>query len=105
MDPQVDQSLSLRLLNSGKSRHEHALVVSAIREALTPLCDVLDVPDSPSIIKLRNLQHLWTGVTGTLRHGLGLFDVARRLHPTPAVAGAPAHAACDWLKQEGLLSA
>ncbi|HFD79740.1 MAG TPA: isochorismate synthase [Gammaproteobacteria bacterium] len=98
-DPRHDHSLGLRLLNSRKARHEHALVVEAIRDTLTPLCTRLEVPKNPGIERLRNLQHLKTTLRGTLRPGTGLLEVAHRLHPTPAVAGTPTAAACDWLQR------
>ena len=93
-----DLQLTLRLLNCRKAQHEHALVVDSIRSALTPLCDELAPPAAPSVIKLRNLQHLWTGIRGTLQPGVSLLDAARRLQPTSAVAGTPTEMACRWLQ-------
>ncbi len=52
---------------------------------------------TPSLMKLRGLQHLWTPVTGTLRPGFGLLEAIDRLHPTPAVLGFPKIAARNWL--------
>ena len=93
-----DRKLALRLLNSRKTQHEHALVVASIHAALRPLCRGLTLPDTPAVVKLHHLQHLWTGIKGRLRSDVGLLDVARRLHPTPAVAGAPTDTACQWLR-------
>lgn len=98
-DPHQDQSLALRLLNSHKTRYEHALVVDAIENALRPLCNELDAGAEPAVVKLRNLQHLWTGIKGRLREGVTLLQAAQQLHPTPAVAGTPRDAACQWLAQ------
>lgn len=97
-DSRQDRQLTLRLLNCCKAQHEHALVVDSIRSALTPLCDELAPPAAPDVIKLRNLQHLWTGIRGTLQPGVSLLDAARRLQPTPAVAGTPTEMACRWLQ-------
>jgi menaquinone-specific isochorismate synthase len=33
--------------------------------------------------------------------GVGVFDLVARLHPTPAVGGAPTAAALDWLTRHG----
>jgi isochorismate synthase len=93
-----DRKLALRLLNSSKTQREHALVVASIQAALEPLCRELALPDTPAVVKLHNLQHLWTGITGRLRSGVSLLDAARRLHPTPAVAGTPTDRACQWLR-------
>ena len=90
--------MTLRLLNCRKAQHEHSLVVDSIQSALAPLCRELALPDTPAVVKLRNLQHLWTGIKGTLRSGVSLLDAARRLHPTPAVAGTPTATACRWLQ-------
>ncbi|WJW75974.1 isochorismate synthase [Thiohalobacter sp. IOR34] len=99
IDPHHDRLLALRLRNSKKARHEHALVVTAIRRSLEPLCETVDASGEPEVVRLRNLQHLWTGIRGRLRPGIGLLDAAARLHPTPAVAGTPTTAACDWLRR------
>jgi menaquinone-specific isochorismate synthase len=92
-DPAVDERMAAGLLESAKDRHEHRVVVDAVADALREVCDSLDVPDGPSIVSLRNVVHLGTLVSGTLRSGgdgvpdaLGLVA---RLHPTPAVAGVP----------------
>lgn len=84
-----DPFLAGRLMCSAKDRHEHQLVVGWIADALGALCDDLDVPSEPRRMVLGQLQHLWTPISGTLRPGADLLQAARRLHPTPAVAGLP----------------
>jgi isochorismate synthase len=85
------------LLDDPKERHEHALVVEAIREALDPLCARLNIPERPSIDRLTTITHLRTPIRGTLATPVHLLRLARRLHPTPAVCGAPRTAALDAL--------
>ncbi|WP_303907911.1 isochorismate synthase [Thiohalomonas denitrificans] len=92
-----DRELGEALLASTKARHEHALVAEAVREALAPLCHRFTMQAIPELIKLRNLQHLRTPVSGDLRRGTTLLDVAKRLHPTPAVGGVPQADALCWL--------
>ncbi|MDQ5941557.1 MAG: menaquinone-specific isochorismate synthase [Pseudomonadota bacterium] len=84
-----------------KNTHEQQLVVDAIRQALAPLCSSLQLPPEPQVLQLRHLQHLWTPVSGEVHAGVGLFDLIARLHPTPAVGGWPAAAACEWLRRHG----
>ncbi|MFA7293379.1 MAG: isochorismate synthase [Rhodocyclaceae bacterium] len=84
-----------------KNTHEQQLVVEAIRQALAPLCARLQLPPEPQVLQLRDLQHLWTPVSGEVRAGIGLFDLIARLHPTPAVGGWPSAAACEWLRRNG----
>jgi menaquinone-specific isochorismate synthase len=88
-DPEADERLCNELLGSAKNRHEHRVVVAEVAAALEPLCDSLDVPDTPSIVPLRNVSHLGTLIEGTLRDHRSAFELAALLHPTPAVAGRP----------------
>lgn len=85
----ADRALARELWDSEKERTEHALVATAIREALAPLCDELDVPPTPMIMRMANIQHLYTPITGRLRNALDVMDVVQALHPTPAVGGWP----------------
>ena len=84
-----DAREAARLLASEKDREEHAVVVDMLRTSLRPITDALAIADAPSVLPLRHVQHLVTPVSGTLREDAGLLDVAGRLHPTPAVGGAP----------------
>jgi menaquinone-specific isochorismate synthase len=96
--PDEDARATARLLASPKERLEHALVVDSIAGDLREICDEVRHAPTPSLMKLRGLQHLWTPVTGTLRPGFGLLEAIDRLHPTPAVLGFPKIAARNWLK-------
>lgn len=82
-----------------KNTHEQQLVVEAIRQALSPLCIALEIPPAPVVLQLRDLQHLWTPISGKVRTGVGLFDLIARMHPTPAVGGWPTAAASEWLRR------
>jgi len=104
-DPEEDARLGRALRESKKEQAEHAVVVRALREALTPVCTELAVDESPALRRLANVQHLHSRALGWLRPGLAfpLLDLAARLHPTPAVAGSPREAARVWLRRhEGL---
>jgi menaquinone-specific isochorismate synthase len=48
-------------------------------------------------MQLHNAQHLWSPVSGRLRDATDLFDLAERLHPTPATNGKPQLEARAWL--------
>jgi isochorismate synthase len=84
-----DRRLARDLVESKKEQAEHEIVVRAIREALAPRCRALDVPVSPRLVRLSNIQHLHTPVTGTLRAPEPLLSLVGALHPTPAVGGYP----------------
>lgn len=88
-DEAEDAELARRLLASEKDREEHAIVVAAIREWLTPVADTLEVAPHPGVMTLRFVQHLVTEISGTLPARQGILALAERLHPTPAVGGDP----------------
>ncbi len=94
-----DRLLGELLLASAKDRHEHEVVVRTVVEALGPLCDQLEVGTTPSLLKLGNVQHLVTPVTGHLCSVCTLLDVVERLHPTPAVGGRPREAALALIRE------
>ncbi len=98
--PEVDAALARDLVESKKEQVEHAVVVRAIRDALTPHCRRLDVPESPTLLALESIQHLETRITGTLAENRHILELAADLHPTPAVGGAPREAALAWLHEK-----
>ena len=102
-DPEADARHGQRLLESKKEQAEHAIVVRALRNALEPCCDELSVPESPQLLRLGEIQHLETAIRGTLRDEQSILELVGRLHPTPAVGGAPRAAANEWIaEREGL---
>jgi isochorismate synthase len=96
-NPEEDAQRALELIESKKEQSEHAVVVRELREALAPLCSELRAPEAPELLRLESLQHLETPISGTLARETHLLDLASRLHPTSAVAGAPREAALRWL--------
>lgn len=97
--PPEDLALERELLASPKERWEHQLVVDAIRSEVADLVTGLDGPDEPTVMKLANIQHLYTPLRARLLPGAGLLDVVRRLHPTPAVGGWPRPEALDAIRR------
>lgn len=77
------------LLGSVKDRHEHAIVVDAIRRALAPYVRALPPVGEPALRRLRNLAHLQTPIEAELQPGVDFLPLVRALHPTPAVCGLP----------------
>ncbi len=86
------------LLNDDKERREHAAVVTDIEATLLPFVANVNVPAAPSVKVLSNVDHLHTAITGQLKSGVRPLEVARALHPTPAVAGTPTEHAMHWLR-------
>lgn len=85
----LDRQLERDLVESAKERREQDYVVRGIRESLTPLCSALNADGDPSVMKLRNWQHLMSRFEGVLRDGVGDAELLKALHPTPAVGGYP----------------
>ncbi|MEU3754273.1 isochorismate synthase DhbC [Streptomyces olivoreticuli] len=84
------------LLQSEKDLHEHAVVVDAVREALTPYCRSLDVPERPTLVRTAAMWHLSTTIGGELAEpAVSALELASALHPTPAVCGTPTRTARD----------
>ena len=101
--PEEDARLGVELLESKKEQSEHAVVVRALREALTPLCREIAQREAPGLKRLAGIQHLHTPFEGRLREQRHLLELLPRLHPTPAVGGAPRRSALAWLsRNEGL---
>jgi menaquinone-specific isochorismate synthase len=84
-----DEILANDLLSSSKDREEHQFVVKAIQENLKPLSENIDHPNNPQIKKLKNVQHLFTPISASIKKGVKIHDLIRELHPTPAVGGFP----------------
>jgi menaquinone-specific isochorismate synthase len=107
-DAAEDTALGARLLSSDKDTEEHEYAVAGVRDALAPLCDRLAVDSRPSLLRLANVQHLATGITGSLAStGPGtdhsVLSLVAALHPTGAVCGTPTEAAMELIRElEGM---
>jgi isochorismate synthase len=92
-DAATDAQLGADLLASAKNQEEHAVVRRMLAEALGAVCSDVAVPAAPALLRLRNVQLLYTPIRGRLRNGTSLLELVARLHPTPAVGGFPRPAA------------
>jgi menaquinone-specific isochorismate synthase len=97
--PAEDAELGAALLASAKNTEEHAYAVASVRDALAPLCADLDIPSRPSLLKLANVHHLGTAVSGTLAADRSVLSLAGVLHPPAAVCGTPAEAALELIRE------
>ena len=99
-DKAEDEGLGRQLLTSAKDRHEHQLVVDAIQHQLAYWVEEVAISETPTLLKLRNIQHLLTPIQGTLRHPQAdILALVRQLHPTPAMGGVPVAKALAFLQQ------
>lgn len=98
-NPDEDRRLGERLIASEKDQREHAVVVRTLRAALSALCGEVSSPGAPSLLKLRDVQHLCTPISGRLADGQTILDLVERLHPTPAVCGHPRERALALIRE------
>ncbi len=94
-----DAALAEQILNDPKEMFEHGLVVDRLRERLDPLTEHLTMPDAPTVLKLGNIQHLYTPVEGTLKVAEGILPLVEYLHPTPALGGTPRDLALQFIAE------
>ncbi len=73
--PEEDLELGRQLRESKKEQAEHAFVVRALRDALAPHCDALEVRESPRLMRLQGIQHLETPITGHLRARRSILEL------------------------------
>jgi menaquinone-specific isochorismate synthase len=102
-DPEEDERIGRRLLESDKDRREHEMAAWSVAEALGEMCDRVVADAEPSLLRLANVQHLATQFRATLSTQTSVIDVVRRLHPTAAVGGWPTAEAVDTIRRlEGM---
>ncbi len=102
-DPDEDERIGRRLLDSDKDRREHDMAARSVADALGSICDRIIGDAEPSLLKLANVQHLATHFRGTLTADTSVVDLVRRVHPTAAVGGWPADAALEAIRRmEGM---
>ena len=102
-DDEVDAGRALALLASGKDLEEHEYAVHSVARALTTHCTDLHVPARPHVLRLANVQHLATDVTGQLADDTPVLALAASLHPTAAVCGTPTERALSLIRElEGM---
>lgn len=94
LESSEDRARAERLTRSAKNLVEHACVVEAVADTLSPLCSELHVPEAPTLVQTAAMWHLGSKVVGKLRScETSSIMLARALHPTPAVCGQPRAAA------------
>lgn len=99
-DAAEDAALAAGLLASAKDRREHALVVEAIHASLGSMgAEIEGSTSEPRIRRLAGIQHLETPIAARLPSRERLLEVARRLHPTPALGGSPREAALGLIAE------
>ncbi|MEO4051825.1 isochorismate synthase [Solibacillus sp. CAU 1738] len=94
-----DRVLGDCLLNDEKNRGEHHYVVEMISQTFEKNCTSVKVPKQPKLLKIRDIQHLYTPVEGRLSKDATILQLVKHLHPTPALGGVPRNDAMAIIRQ------
>lgn len=98
-DESDDLRVARALASSSKDLAEHEFAVASLVRALDAYCASMNVPDEPFVLRLPNVMHLASDVTGAVLQVEGLSPssllLAEALHPTAAVGGTPTDRAVD----------
>lgn len=70
-----------------------------IKEALEESCKEIILPEKPQLMKIRDIQHLYTPVIGKCHEDASLLLLVERLHPTPALGGLPKQEAVEKIRE------
>ena len=76
-----------------KKKREHQFVSDYIFEKLS-IMGLSPKRASLQLLKLSNIQHLWTPIYAEIIEERNPLEIIAQLHPTPAVAGVPIDIAC-----------
>ena len=104
-DERDDLRVASALASSSKDLDEHEFAVASLVAALEPYCTSMNVPDSPFVLRLPNVMHLASDVTGAVRPRTNgdptpsSLTLAAALHPTAAVGGTPTRDAVRIIAQ------
>ncbi|WKU07148.1 isochorismate synthase MenF [Micromonospora sp. HUAS LYJ1] len=98
-DPVDDERYADWLRTDPKIHREHAVVTAHVERKLRDVCTDVQTGGGNPVLKLPHVQHRQTDIRAVVRQPPqgGLLELARLLHPTPAVGGHPGHLALDWL--------
>ena len=86
-----DLRLERELLADPKERAEHVMLIDLARNDLGRVCDFgsVTVDELMVIERYSHVMHIVSGISGTVKRGVGPIDVLRATFPHGTVSGAP----------------
>ena len=89
--PDDDARLAAELQASAKDRAENVMIVDVLRNDLGRVCEAgsVRVPELCALERFPQVWHLTSTVLGTLRRGLGPFELLHACFPGGSITGAP----------------
>jgi len=98
--PREQAELATRLLASDKDRIEQRIALDDMLRRLETVAQQIRTDPQPHVLTLARIQHLETEIRASVPAEIGILDLLRLLHPTPAVCGLPREAAMALLADE-----
>lgn len=98
--PEEQVELAARLLASEKDRAEQRIALDDMVARLETVAHRIRTDPEPHVLTLARIQHLETEIRASVPTGVGVLDLLRLLHPTPAVCGLPRDEAMAFLARE-----
>lgn len=98
--PREQAELAAQLLASDKDRAEQRIALDDMIARLETVAHQIRCDPQPHVLTLARIQHLETEIRASVPPDVGVLDLLRLLHPTPAVCGLPRDAALDFLAEE-----
>lgn len=98
--PREQGELAAQLLASDKDRAEQRIALDDMVARLETVAHQIRTDPQPHVLTLARIQHLETEIRASVPPGVGVLDLLRLLHPTPAVCGLPRDAALSFLRAE-----
>jgi para-aminobenzoate synthetase component 1 len=98
--PAEDAELAAERQASAKDRAENVMIVDVLRNDLGRVCEAgsVRVPGLCELERFPQVWHLTSTVLGTLRAGLGAFDLLHACFPGGSITGAPKIRAMEVLE-------
>ncbi len=100
-DRAEDEALARELMASEKERAEHVMLVDLGRNDVGRIAAIgsVNTTEFMHLERYSHVMHLVSHVEGTLREGLGPFDVLRACFPAGTVSGAPKKRAMELIEE------
>ena len=98
--PREQAELAARLLASDKDRAEQRIALDDMVARLDTVAQQIRTDPQPHVLTLARIQHLETEIRASVPAEIGVLDLLRLLHPTPAVCGLPRDDAMAFLAEE-----
>lgn len=96
-----DESLA-GLINSAKDKAELAMIVDLLRNDMNKICSNVEVERFPLIMKLKNVYHLYSNISGRIKKH-NFSEIVKALFPAGSITGCPKIRSCQIIEElEGI---